>query len=294
MIARFDDDIASLLDRVWPGLRAAIALGERLGFAWSDISTPFVRRERGRVVAHVGVIALDLMIEGRRRTVGAVHAVCTDPEARGRGLARAVMEEVLHHAAGRWETLVLTTTIPAFYEAFGFRAIGEHRFACEVAPRRPRGVPARPLDVAAADDVRRLRWLLRERAPVSSRLGVLERGEVFVLAELLARGDFSGARYLADLDAVVACVVQGDTLVLHDVVARELPPLDALRERVAPAARRVVAFFTPDRLDAPFVAEPYDRARAVAEGRDWFVGLMARGPLAIAGGPFMMPFAARC
>ncbi len=52
-----DPGLAVLLGRVWPRLPAGVARAEALGFAWTAVSMPFVRREGARVVGHVGVIA---------------------------------------------------------------------------------------------------------------------------------------------------------------------------------------------------------------------------------------------
>ena len=97
-----DPRLAALLGRVWPRLPAGVARAGALGFAWTDVSTPFVRREGERVVAHVGVVELPLVIAGRRVRVGSIHAVCTDPDRRGRGLARGLMQETLAACAGRF------------------------------------------------------------------------------------------------------------------------------------------------------------------------------------------------
>ena len=37
--------LAALLGRVWPSLPAVIARAEQIGFTWTSVSTPFVRRE---------------------------------------------------------------------------------------------------------------------------------------------------------------------------------------------------------------------------------------------------------
>ena len=55
---RIDPSLAALLGRVWPRLPGAAARAEAMGFAWTAVSTPFVRREGERVVGHVGVIEL--------------------------------------------------------------------------------------------------------------------------------------------------------------------------------------------------------------------------------------------
>ena len=43
--------------------------------------------EVNQIADHVGIIELPLVVGGRRMRVGSIHAVCTDPERRGRGLA---------------------------------------------------------------------------------------------------------------------------------------------------------------------------------------------------------------
>jgi GNAT superfamily N-acetyltransferase len=281
-----DPRLAALFGRVWPALPGGVARAEALGASWTAASTPFVAWEDGRAVAHVGVIDLPLVIQGRPGRVGSIHAVCTDPERRGRGLAAALLRRALEACRERFQTLVLTTLIPDFYVPFGFRPVPEHAFS--------RGLPAvtparggRPL-TEAPGDVARLRRLLERRAPVSGRLGSLEDGTVFLVALMLTWGDLSRVRYHPALDAVTVHEVRGRTLVLYDVVAASIPPLAALTAVLGGGAERVVTFFAPDRLGDGFVAEPWDQARAQAWGDDWFAGLMARGPFPH-DPPFMLP-----
>ena len=283
-----DPRLASLLGRVWPRLPAGVARAEALGFAWTDVSTPFVRREGERVVAHVGVIELPLVIAGRRVRVGSIHAVCTDPERRRRGLGRALMQETLTACAGRFETLVLTTLIPEFYTAFGFRPVPEHAFTRALAPLAPSPSPGGRVLTEGPDDLRLLRRVLADRAPVSERLGSLESGVAFAIALMLTWGDLSRVRYHAALDVLTVHEVRARTLVLYDVVGATIPPLAVLAAALGADADRVLTFFAPDRLGEGWQAERWDEARAAAHGGGWFAGLMARGPLA-ADGEFMLP-----
>jgi GNAT superfamily N-acetyltransferase len=284
-----DRALTGLFGRVWPALPGAIARAERLGFAWTAVSTPFVRREGDRVVGHAGVIELSLVMAGRARRLGSVHAVCTDPERRGKGLGRAVMEDLLAGCAARFDTLVLTTAIPEFYARFGFRSVREHAFARALpAPSRRATGRGRVL-TDAGDDVRVLRRLLEGRAPVSNRLGALDGDVVLVVALLLIWGDFSRVHYHADLDVVTVHEVRDRTLVLHDVIGATIPPLDALAAAIGAQADRVVTFFVPDRLGDGFQAEPWDAGRAAALGPAWFEGLMVRGRLGVEDAPFMLP-----
>ena len=110
-----DPRLAALFGRVWRTLPAAAERAGALGFRWADVSTPFVRWDGDRAIAHVGVIEVPLVLEGQRVSVGSVHAVCTDPGLRGRGHCRALLEEALAFCDARYETVMLTTLIPDLY-----------------------------------------------------------------------------------------------------------------------------------------------------------------------------------
>jgi GNAT superfamily N-acetyltransferase len=285
-VADLDPALGALFGRVWPALPEVIARAAALGFPWTAVSTPLVRRAGGRVVGHVGVIELPLVMAGQRRPVAAIHAVCTDPESRRRGIATALMEEALAACARRHDTVVLTTLSAPFYARLGFRPVREHAFARALAAG-PRAARGRPL-TGSAEDVRLLRRLLAGRAPVSGRLASLEDGTVLVVALLLTWGDFSRVHYHAGLDVVTVHEVRDRTLVLYDVVGATIPALDALVTAIGPDADRVVTFFVPDRLGEGFMPIPWDTARAAAAGDSWFAPLMARGPLEIEAEPFML------
>ena len=282
-----DPSLAGLLGRVWPALPGVAARARALGFGWAAISTPFVRRKGTRVVAHVGVIDVPLVVAGRRRRVGSIHAVCTDPGWRHRGLGRALMREALAWCDGRYETIVLTTGIPEFYTPFGFRAVPEHAFSRALSPPAGPGTGRRLTETP--EDLRLLRRLLARRASVSERLGSLEEGTVFVVALLLTWGDFSRVHYHPTLDVVTVYEVRERTLALYDVVGPAIPPLGTLAAAIGADADRLVTFFAPDRLGDGFAPEPWTAARAAASGNAWFAGLMARGPLVGEEAPIMLP-----
>jgi len=284
--------LLALLGRAWPAIPAAVARADALGFSWAAVSTPFVRYEGDRAVAHVGVIELSLVIGGRPRTVGSIHAVCTDSDRRGRGHARALMDAALAHCRLRYGTLVLTTLIPEFYARHhGFRAVPEHAFVRRLPLTTP-GAGGRRLSDTAAD-ARLLARLLAQRAPVSERLGALDAATVFVFALLLGWGDFSRAYHHAGLDVVTVHEVVGRTLVLYDVVGAVIPSLPELLEAIGAEVDRVVTLFVPDRLGPGFRAQAWDPARARALGDSSYAGLMARGALVTGAEAFMLPMTAR-
>jgi ribosomal protein S18 acetylase RimI-like enzyme len=279
--------LLALLGRVWPALPPAIARADALGFSWAAVSTPFVHYEGSHAVAHVGVIELPLVIGGRQRMVGSIHAVCTDPDRRRRGHARALMEAALAHCRVRYGTVVLTTMIPELYGRLGFRTVAEHAFTRPLAVGTPSAGGRRLSE--SADDARLLQRLLAERTPVSERLGSLDAATVFVFGLLLGWGDLSRAYYHEALDVISVHEVVGRTLVLYDVVGVRLPPLADLLEAIGADADRVITLFSPDRFGGGFRPEPWDAARARALGDDAFAGLMARGALSPGAPAFMLP-----
>ena len=287
-----DPRLLALLGRVWPKILPAVALADSLGFSWAEVSTPFVHYAGDRAVAHVGVIELPLVIGGRQRMVASIHGVCTDPDHRGRGHARTLMQTALAHCRVRYGSVVLTTLIPEFYARHhGFRVVPEHAFTRPVAGIRP-SAGGRRLS-ATVEDGRLLTRLLARRTPVSERLGSLDAATVFVFALLLGWGDFSRAYHHAALDVVTVHEVVERTLVLYDVVGATIPRLDDLLEAIGADVERVVTLFLPDRLGPGFRAEAWDASRAQALGDSGFAGLMARGALSPGTEAFMLPMTAR-
>lgn len=279
------DRVFDLLETAFPGLREAAVETRRLGGFWEAVSTPFLHLEDGRLVAHVGLIELPLVLAGRPVPVGSIHAVVTHSGHRRRGHCRALMLEALQYAEGRYETLVLTTEEPPIYEPYGFRVLAEHRFTAAVPPGSVSGASGRGLrrlDLGDPADLERLTGLLEAREPVSRVVGCGNARTVFLFNE--------GHRpllYTEDLNAVLCMETRGRTLILHDVVAPEMPSLDAIVAALGEPVETVEFSFTPDRLapGAAFAPEVPDYG-----GPSY---LMARGPFAAEGRPFAFPRSAR-
>ncbi|HET9598864.1 MAG TPA: GNAT family N-acetyltransferase, partial [Anaeromyxobacteraceae bacterium] len=219
----------ALLDATWPGIARRLAVAAALGWRWDEITTPFVAREEGRIVAHVGVLDLPTRLAGRDVCLAGVHAVCTDPAFRRRGHFRTAMREALAHVDARHGAAKLHTDQPWLYEPLGFRVVPQHRF--RLARAGPRGRGRR----LAAADVPALRDLLRRRAPVSDAFAARDEGWLFVIDEMIARGDLRRLAVVDEPRMIVVCEVVDRVLRVHDVVALAVPPLaDVLAAAPAP------------------------------------------------------------
>ena len=274
------DRVFELLDTWLPELRELRDRSARMNSRWEEISTPFVRVENGEVIAHVGLLEMSLCILGEPHVVGGVHAVCTRSDRRRRGLFRSLIEALIEHCEGRYETLVLTTDEPKIYEPFGFRVVREQRFAVPVSS--PGGGPGlRPLRIDSDTDLELLDRLLERRTSVSDVLGVLSEKDVFKfnLEEgHLLRSDA--------LDLVMLMERNGRRLIVYDLVAPVVPSLARLLGELADPVDEAQFCFSPDRLG---VVRPH----AVPLTEDDGV-LMVRGAFGTDGRPFMLPPSARC
>lgn len=168
----------SLLDLAFPGLPAHVRALEPLGLRWDQVSAPFLVTDGDQPLAHVGVLEVPMVLDGRERLVGGIHAVCTHPNHRRRGYFRLAMDEALAWCDERYATALLIAGDSELYEPFGFHVVRESRFVTPVcrSANTPDRQSLRRLDLDQPADLRLLHRLLEERAPVSHRLAAGARG----------------------------------------------------------------------------------------------------------------------
>ncbi len=283
------DRVFELLEIAFPGVSRGRRQGAAFGVPWEAASTPFVVREGDRVLSHVGLLRLPLWVMGRDQVVGGVHGVATDPNHRRRGLFRGLIEELIAFAAPSFETLVLTTLHPEYFEGFGFRVIPEWIGRGRPGPTEPIG--SRGLDLTNAADLALVHSLIDRRTPVSDRLGVRDEKACWGFVEFA-----TAIRYAEALDAAVVAERRGATLRVYDAIAARMPSLDEIVGIWGEPLDEVLLYFATDRVAGSWAVEPHDLgggAEALSPGEANWV-LMARGPFAADGEQVMLPRPARC
>jgi GNAT superfamily N-acetyltransferase len=278
----------NLLEIVFPGLEInkLAEQARRLGAAWEDASTPFVRfHEDASLITHIGVLEIPMRLMGQNVTVGGIHAVCTHPEFRRRGYYREVMTEVLDYCDTNrnYPTLILTTSQPELYQPFGFRVVQEHSFTTKC--NSPGGITGcRLLDIDNTNDIKLLHRLLETRAPISNIVGVINEKPVFLVNEA-SRPLY----YFPDLDAVVCMSIENNHLRLFDVVTPKIFPLQALLAKIPQPIEQISIYFSPDCIN------PNDsNTQALPEIFDDDSLLMVRGTYKPENQKFTLPRSARC
>lgn len=261
-----------LLGECFPGLPGGAATAEALGFPWADQTTPFTLSEQGRTVAHVGVLAHPMRLDGRAAVVAGVHAVGTTEAWRRRGLARRLLGEALDWVDERFALAKLHTDLPEVYAPHGFRVVPTHRF--RTPPQPPAQVQKRllqPLRHAADADL--LRSLLRLRTPASNRCATADPGWLELTVAALSGALSSGFWHIESHNAIVALGEEAGGALILDVIAPEPPPLAVVMGAAGAADRPVLWSFSPelscDRAEA--IPTPPEAGVLMVRG-DWPLG----------------------
>jgi GNAT superfamily N-acetyltransferase len=273
-----------LLGSIWKKLPRGVERARAWGADWLEHSEPFVHVEAGRVLAHVGVMEIEAVLDGRARKLAGIHAVCTHPDRRGQGLLRETMLRALAWIDARYETAVLWANDPAIYTRFGFTPRAESVFRGSARPAAADPL-ARPLSLDCASDIDLLRAFLARRAPVSSRCGSREPGWLTLINLGLWPAPGPSLVHLPDLDCIVAHDIRDRVLRLHDVIAAEMPALADLTARLGGGFDAAAVFFSPEGLRAP------ELSPAPTPLVDF---LMVRGPFLASDEPFAFSPLTRC
>jgi GNAT superfamily N-acetyltransferase len=211
---------------------------------WDDDYRAFAMFEDGRVVANVSVMRMRLRLEGREVEAFQFGAVGCVPSHRRRGLSRGVMTAALEACGDAPVLLFANPNVRQFYPRFGFEPWPQTLFAA-AHEAVPEGPPAPKLDLEDAKVRAGLATLSREGLPVTERFGA--RGYATIASWYAANGFARPLRRLG-ADAWVFADVEGDTLYLDDIFAREPFDLRAQIPRLIDRPIRSIRFgFTPER-----------------------------------------------
>lgn len=283
----------------------------RLAFGSDE---PGIRRwldlegKRVRLTDDAAAVLIDIPMaqwwSGRAVTMHGVAGVAVAPEARGRGLAQAMMRTHLHqlHEAGVALSALYAST-RSLYRRVGYEIAGE-RFRHAMATEHLRGqpdLPLRPVDDAAKARIAAARATWGPALPE----GTLRRGAYVWRRVWIARDDVAHDAWWVDDGGtlagwVVVRLVPGDpfpTLHVQDVAASTPAAWSAIRAHLrgfASMGRTIVwhgAATTPlasgtaehrvdTRLFEPWMLRLVHLPSAIAE-RGWPRGLVARVDLEV-------------
>jgi hypothetical protein len=255
----------NLLENSFPGISDNIVRYENLGFSWK-FSKPFLKEEKGEVISNVGLLEFSMLIESQWYKTGALHVICTQQAHRGQGFASNLIMEALDWAEQSCDFVILFTEIPKFYEKFSFRFLQEHRF--HLPCKHIHGSELlRPI-IAPEDNIL-FRRCFEERDPLSNLVWLKDNGAIASFNSIFATyPTYWSLYYSPAIDGFISYFLEGKTLHLLDVIAKEIPSLDTILDHFPVPIDEIYFYFSPDRFTDKAIPMPYiyDKGHLMVRG----------------------------
>ncbi|MBX5156262.1 GNAT family N-acetyltransferase [Rhizobium sp. NZLR8] len=219
-------------------------------FGWFDAE--------GTLAANISAFALPFVLNGRIVHAAGLQSGAVRPPWRGRGLYRDVTVKALDWCERQgFEAVILYTDKPSLYQAYGFRAIPQHRYEGAAPDPSIFAGSSRLLAPSNADDLALLQSLLKARSPVSTSLSVTVNAAMFLINTQLDAD--VRVSLLEDQQAAIAWKMDAaGRFNLLDVVATEIPTLAAILGGLDIASAAVEVFFRPDKLGWAGAPQPVE------------------------------------
>jgi len=236
-----------LIDSVFPGVENVAMTGMKYDACWDKISLPFIVEDNGEVIAHLGLIPLELMLNHQKRKVAAIHGICVKPEFRGRGLFKQLMREALTYIANHFSASLLFTDKPDLYHPYHFLVLPEYDYRVNSPGLfQKKKSDLRVLELDNTHDLQIMHDLLANRLPLSKQLSLLNESTIFTLDNLNKKIYFS-----AQLNAIIIYQIVDQTLYLKDIVAERHYQLNEIIEKIPENFDKIILQFCPDQFNAP-------------------------------------------
>lgn len=231
----------------------------RNGF-WKDNYIPYSIVIDGKVVSNVSVNACNMNYDGRIVKLIQLGTVMTDPDYRGRGYARMLMEKIVEDYENKVDGIYLfaNDSVVDFYPKFGFRKSREFQFSKAVNNDAERTAQLVPM--SEKRDWDKMVQILNKTEQNAKMYMVSNSGlYMFYLSQFMQENTF----YIADCDSYAIAEIESDTLILHAVIGSG--ELDRVIAAFGKEIKKVILAFTPKDSTG------YDKSVVVEEDTHLFV-----------------------
>ncbi len=181
---------------------------------WKDAYDPYSVIEDGKVVSNISVNRCDMNYKGKIFHLIQLGTVMTDPDYRGKGYARLLMERVMEDikdADGIY--LYGNDSVVGFYPKFGFKESKEYSFSKDVTIDVERSV--KEVSMADKSDWDKMVNILSKTAQNADVYMVNNTGlYMFYLSQFMKENTF----YIQDLDTYAIAEIEDHELILHAVI----------------------------------------------------------------------------
>ena len=208
---------------------------------WKDNYIPYSVIEDGKVVSNVSVNACNMNYEGRIVKLIQLGTIMTDPDYRGKGYSRVLMERVISDYKDKVDGIYLfaNDSVLDFYPRFGFKTGKEYQYSKDVDNTGEDRTALVPMaDKEAWDKMVRL---IAEKEQNSKFYMVENTGlYMFYLSQFMQENTF----YIESCDSYAVAEIEDDTLILHTIIGKG--DVDKVISAFGSNIKKVVLNFTPD------------------------------------------------
>ncbi|MBQ7916767.1 MAG: GNAT family N-acetyltransferase [Firmicutes bacterium] len=208
---------------------------------WTDRYNPHSIMLDGKIVANVSVNRTDFEWNGEVKHLIQLGTVMTYKEYRNQGLIRRIMEAIEAEYYDQVDGVYLFAgnNVLEFYPKFGLQTIKQFEYVKDVASAV---CTMEKVDMSQREKWDMIEELIRSGARHSS-FDMVDNSQLnmFYLTKYMRNDVY----YNRELGAYVVAEVEGDTVVINQVIAKSLQDLNRIAEGFGPEVRHVVLGFTP-------------------------------------------------
>jgi predicted N-acetyltransferase YhbS len=243
-----------LINQVFPGAKNMISQARELGANWQDASSPFVIEKKGNLIAHLGIVPLTLAFANQTKRVAALHAICVKKEYRRQGYFKQLMKDALETIQLHFDSSILFTEDPHFYEPYGYKIVPQYDFSVTVNSEGESS-DLRPFYLQNPEDLALLKGLYANRVDLFNTFW-LQHETLFILNSLDMK-----LFYSKQLDAIL--IFKGHNFrYLEDIVSSTPITLQDI-VNVLPKCDELIFQFCP----GEFLSLPYQVIPAKTKGK---------------------------
>lgn len=261
MLANYATDITlfdrciNLVDSIFPGIKNAAMTGIKYNARWDKISSPFIIEQNGEIIAHLGVIPLDIILNKKKRRVAAIHGICVKESFRGRGLFKQLMQEALIYIENNFDASILFTDQPDLYRRYNFTVLPEYDFTTNIDYTVKMDSDLRTLSLDNPHDLKIMQGLLSDHLPISNQMSLVNETTIFVLDTLDKKIHFSH-----HLNAIIIYEIIESNLYIKDILSQKQYMVSEIIAVIPESFNKVILQFSPDKfsneLFQPILANP--------------------------------------
>ncbi|MDX1901001.1 MAG: GNAT family N-acetyltransferase [Gammaproteobacteria bacterium] len=230
-----------LMDSIFPGIKKIAMFGMEYNARWDKISLPFVIKDKDEVIAHLGIIPMDVMLNNKHQRIAALHGICVKESHRRKGLFDALMNESMSYIHQHFDASVLFTDNYTLYKKYPFKFHKEYNFLYKADKSKQTTSGLRSLDIHHPSDLNLIRELITNRLSLSNKFSVMDGFTLFILYNFNKKIFYSD-----EYDLIILYEIVSSNLHVKDILIKNQLPIEVIINLIPETFKQVIFEFIPD------------------------------------------------